>query len=79
MQKQKTDEVRGTTYGTGVVFDTDSILIPELIKQIEQNKKLENKVLCLFEGCFIRGYKITRANNCKYCGVGDMVALEEAI
>ena len=43
MQKQKIDDVRGATYGTGVVFDTDSILIPELIKQIEQNKKLENR------------------------------------
>ena len=54
MVKQRIDDARGATYGTGMAIESDTFQIPPLIKETEAKKKIQLKIDCPWPGWYTR-------------------------
>ena len=66
MEKQRQDDKRGVTYGSGVALESSTI--PELIKE-DGTKKKELLGIHYHFLCFQKGDRTKRENKCQYHGV----------
>ena len=76
MQKQKLDQIRGSTYESGVALKG---LLPTEVQKKDAEMKEKGKVICKHPGCYVKGHKSLRIKKCKYNHCTDEDNLHDEI
>ena len=77
MEKQKLDEIRGSTYRSGEAI---SGLVPSRVAMVENRKKEEGNINCKLPGCNDeKTRKTIRSKKCKYIKCTGKKDLHDAI
>ena len=76
IQKQKLDEIRGSTYSCGIALKE---LAPSAAEIKDTEKKEKLGVKCNLPGCYEKGHKLIRSKKCKYNYCKDWENLHEEV
>ena len=73
MNKQRKDIVSGATYGSGIALQS---IVPSVVASIENKKKKDNKIECIWFGCDVKKHKSNRSKQCRYYTYKTKEAIE---